>query len=51
MVIQGRIHAKGINEFYFECFNEYLNFHRPCALSIEVRDKKEIEISRLYDSI
>jgi len=33
-------HAKGINEFYFECFNEYLNFHRPCAFPIEVKDKK-----------
>jgi len=33
-------HAKGINEFYFECFNEYLNFHRPCALPMEVKDKK-----------
>ena len=33
-------HAKGINEFYFEYFNEYLNFHRPCAFPIEVKDKK-----------
>ena len=36
----GQKHAKGINEFYFECFNEYLNFHRPCAFPIEVEDKK-----------
>jgi len=36
----GQRHAKGINEFYFECFNEYLNFHRPCAFPIEVKDKK-----------
>jgi len=36
----GQKHAKGINEFYFECFNEYLNFHRPCAFPIEVKDKK-----------
>ncbi len=33
-------HAKGINDFYFNCFNEYLNFHRPCAFPIEVKDKK-----------
>ena len=36
----GQKHAKGINEFYFECFNEYLNFHRPCAFPITVKDKK-----------
>lgn len=36
----GQKHAKGINDFYFECFNEYLNFHRPCAFPIEVKDKK-----------
>jgi len=33
-------HASGINDFYFECFNEYLNFHRPCAFPTEVIDKK-----------
>jgi len=36
----GQRHAKGINEFYFDCFNEYLNFHRPCAFPMEVKDKK-----------
>lgn len=36
----GQRHAKGINEFYFDCFNEYLNFHRPCAFPITVKDKK-----------
>ncbi|PKP56512.1 MAG: integrase, partial [Candidatus Altiarchaeales archaeon HGW-Altiarchaeales-1] len=36
----GQKHAKGINDFYFGCFNEYLNFHRPCAFPIEVKDKK-----------
>ena len=36
----GQKHAKGINEFYSECFNEYLNFHRPCAFPITVKDKK-----------
>ena len=33
-------HAQRINEFYFDCFNEYLNFHRPCAFPIAVKDKK-----------
>jgi len=36
----GQKYAKGINEFYFGCFNEYLNYHRPCAFPIEVKDKK-----------
>jgi hypothetical protein len=29
-----------INDFYFGCFNEYLNFHRPCAFPTEVIDHK-----------
>jgi len=33
-------HASGINDFYFACFNEYLNFHRPCGFPSEVIDKK-----------
>jgi len=33
-------HAQRINGFYFECFNEYLNFHRPCAFPREVIDSK-----------
>jgi len=33
-------HAQRINDFYFECFNEYLNFHRPCAFPTEVIDSK-----------
>lgn len=36
----GQRPAQKINEFYFGCFNEYLNFHRPCAFPIEVKDKK-----------
>jgi transposase InsO family protein len=36
----GQKYAKGINNFYFGCFNEYLNFHRPCAFPITVKDKK-----------
>jgi len=33
-------HAQRINDFYFGCFNEYLNFHRPCAFPTEVIDHK-----------
>jgi hypothetical protein len=36
----GQKYAKGINDFYFGCFNEYLNFHRPCAFPMTVKDKK-----------
>jgi transposase InsO family protein len=36
----GQKYAQGINDFYFGCFNEYLNFHRPCAFPITVKDKK-----------
>ena len=47
-------YAQGINNFYFGCFNEYLNFHRPCAFPITVRDKKgkikkKYRYLRLYD--
>jgi len=33
-------YAPRINEFYFDCFQEYLNFHRPCAFPSEVIDSK-----------
>ncbi len=33
-------HASSINEFYFGFFQEYLNFHRPCAFPTEVIDSK-----------
>lgn len=36
----GQKYAQRINEFYFGCFNEYLNFHRPCAFPFAVKDKK-----------
>ena len=36
----GQKYAQRVNEFYFDCFNEYLNFHRPCAFPITVKDKK-----------
>ena len=33
-------HAGRVNDFYFDIFNEYLNFHRPCGFATEVKDKK-----------
>lgn len=34
-------HADQINQqFYFSSFNEYLNYHRPCAFATEIVDKK-----------
>lgn len=33
-------YAQRINDFYFGCFHEYLNFHRPCAFPREVVDRK-----------
>jgi len=33
-------HAQRINDFYFGCFNDYLNFHRPCAFPMEIMDQK-----------
>ena len=33
-------HASSINDFYFGFFQEYLNFHRPCAFPTEVIDSK-----------
>lgn len=27
--------SEDLNSFYFGCFNEYLNFHRPCAFASE----------------
>lgn len=40
-------HAKRINKFYFGCFNEYINFHRPCGFAIEVIDKRG-KIKKVY---
>lgn len=40
-------HASKINDFYFDIFNEYLNFHRPCAFATEVTDKKG-KIKKVY---
>jgi len=33
-------YAPMINEFYFNIFNNYLNYHRPCAYSVAIIDKK-----------
>jgi len=32
--------AQVLNNFYFDVFNEYLNFHRPCAFATIITDKK-----------
>lgn len=42
-------HAGRINRFYFGCFNEYLNYHRPCGYATEVEDKKKKgKIKKIY---
>lgn len=40
-------HADKVNKFYFNCFNEYLNFHRPCGFATEIVDKKG-KIKKIY---
>ena len=40
-------HAPVINDFYFDIFNEYLNFHRPCGFATEITDKKG-KIKKVY---
>ena len=40
-------HAPVINDFYFDIFSEYLNFHRPCAFATEITDKKG-KIKKVY---
>jgi len=37
-----------IKDFYFGCFSEDLNFHRPCAFPTEVIDHKG-KIKTKYD--
>lgn len=44
-----RRHAQLINEFYRSCFNEYLNFHRPCGyatMTVDVKGKEK----KIYDT-
>jgi len=40
-------YADRINDFYFDCLNEYLCFHRPCAFPTEKKDKKG-KIKKIY---
>ena len=39
--------ANDLNEFYFGCFNEYLNFHRPCAFS-SIKELPNGKIKKIY---
>lgn len=32
--------AKRVNQFYQQCFNTYLNYHRPCGFATTTRDKR-----------
>lgn len=45
--IPGR-HAKLINAFYGTCFNEYLNYHRPCGFATIKTDARGKE-RKMYD--
>ncbi len=40
-------HADKLNVFYFGCFNEYLNFHRPCAFATNITNEKG-KIKKVY---
>lgn len=33
-------YAKWLNLFYFGCFHEYINYHRPCAFPTVITDSK-----------
>ncbi len=43
----GQDEAEKINNFYLNYFNEYLNYHRPCAFATERKDKKG-KIRKIY---
>lgn len=44
-----QIHADKINSFYFNFFNEYLNFHRPCGYAVLKEDKhKKGKLKKVY---
>ena len=45
-----RHHATGINRFYTEQLNPYLNFHRPCYFAIDHVDAKGT-IRKTYPTI
>jgi transposase InsO family protein len=41
-------HAEKINTiFYFSSFNEYINYHRPCAFATDIVDKKG-KVKKVY---
>ena len=40
-------YADQMNKFYFGCFNEYLNFHRPCGFAKKEVDKHG-KIKKVY---
>jgi transposase InsO family protein len=40
-------HAGKINKFYFGCFNEYINYHRPCGFATRLQDKKG-KVKKIY---
>lgn len=42
-------YARKLNVFYRDCFNEYLNFHRPCGFATVVTDARGKERKR-YDT-
>lgn len=39
--------ASDLNKFYFLFFNEYLNFHRPCAFPFQIKSSKG-KIKNIY---
>lgn len=41
-------YAKAINGFYEACFNEYLNYHRPCGFATVTTDARGKE-KKIYD--
>jgi hypothetical protein len=44
-----RHEALKINEFYFGCFHEYLNYHRSCGFAKDIEDsKKKGRIRKIY---
>ena len=40
-------HDNDLNKFYYGCFNEYINFHRPCAFPTDKEDSKG-KIKKVY---
>ncbi len=44
-----KINYYKINEFYKNCFNTYLNYHRPCLFATTITDKKGKQIKKYPD--